>query len=90
VHVEKEKGAILTWLAVTTGNQRLSMDVPIEVNQNSYSYRHELIGIYEGLPEILENCKHIRGLLFIVTMKPELAEENQYTAPSGDDSIRYG
>jgi hypothetical protein len=36
------------------------MDIPIEVEQTSYSYRHELIGIYEGLFEILTNRKRIR------------------------------
>jgi hypothetical protein len=61
VHVEKEKGAI-TWHAVTKDKKRLSMDVPIEVDHNSYSYRHKLIGIYEGLSEILENRKRIRSV----------------------------
>jgi hypothetical protein len=52
VHLEKEKGAI-TWHAVTNDDRRLSMDIPIEVPRHSYSYRHELLGIYEGLSELL-------------------------------------
>jgi hypothetical protein len=51
VHLEQEKGAI-TWHAVTEDDRRLSMDIPIEVPRHSYSYRHELVGIYEGLSEL--------------------------------------
>jgi len=53
VHLEKEKGAI-TWHAVTNDDRRLSMDIPIEVPHHSYSYRHKLVGIYEGLSELLQ------------------------------------
>jgi hypothetical protein len=61
VHVAKEKGAI-TWHAVTEDNRRLSMDIPIEVNRNSYSYRHELIGVHKGLSEMLLKCRRIRKI----------------------------
>jgi hypothetical protein len=61
VHVAKEKGAI-TWHAVTEDNRRLSMDIPIDVNRHSYSYRHELIGIHEGLSEMLLKRRRIRTI----------------------------
>jgi hypothetical protein len=48
VYPSQGKGAV-TWHAVTKDNRRRSMDIPIEVQYNSYSYRHELIGVYEGL-----------------------------------------
>lgn len=59
VHLEKEKGAI-TWHAVTSDNRRLSMDIPIEVPRNSYSYRHELVGIYVGLSELVDCPQQIK------------------------------
>jgi hypothetical protein len=61
VHLDKEKGAI-TWHAVTTDNKRLSMDIPIAVPRNSYSYRHELMGIYEGLSGLLQRRKLIKKI----------------------------
>jgi hypothetical protein len=61
VHVEKEKGAIC-WHAVTSDNRRLSLNIPIEVSRNSYSYRHELIGIYEGLSELTSRRRQIKRI----------------------------
>ena len=61
VHTEKEKGAI-TWQAVTEDDRRLSMDIPIEVPRHSYSYRHELMGIYEGLSGLLQRRKDIKKI----------------------------
>jgi hypothetical protein len=40
------------WHAVTKDDRRRCMDIPIEVPRNSYSYCHELIGVYEGLADM--------------------------------------
>jgi hypothetical protein len=61
VHVEKEKGAIC-WHAVTSDNRRLSFNIPIEVSRQSYSYRHELIGIYEGLSEMMSRRRGVKRI----------------------------
>ena len=61
VHVEKEKGAIC-WHAVTSDNRRLSFNIPIEVSSHSYSYRHELIGIYEGLSEMTSRRRRVKRI----------------------------
>jgi ribonuclease HI len=67
------------------------LDIPIEVEQTSYSYRHELIGIYEGLSEILENRKHIRGITChcdneagIVRIEQPIYAPAETTAPDMD------
>ena len=62
VHLEKEKGAI-TWHAVTRNDEKLSMDIPIEVPRHSYSYRHELVGIYEGLSELVTRHQKIKNIV---------------------------
>jgi hypothetical protein len=71
VHVSKEKGAI-TWHAVTKDDRRRCMDIPIEVPRNSYSYRHELIGIYEGLYNMTVRREKSKALAATVTIKQEL------------------
>lgn len=62
VHLEKEKGAI-TWHAVTENDEKLSMDIPIEVPRHSYSYRHELVGVYEGLSELVTRHQKIKKIV---------------------------
>jgi hypothetical protein len=62
VHLEQEKGAI-TWHAVTEDDRRLSMDIPIEVPRHSYSYCHELVGIYEGLSELVSRPQVIKKII---------------------------
>jgi hypothetical protein len=57
-----EKGAI-TWHAVTPDDKRLSMDIPIAVPRSSYSYRHELLRIYEGLFGLLRGRKQIKKIV---------------------------
>jgi hypothetical protein len=53
VHVEAEKGAI-NWHIVDSEGRIRSVSKPLEVHNDSYSYRHELHGIYEGLVDTLE------------------------------------
>ena len=48
VHVERQKGAVC-WHAVNEFDQRLCGTKPVPVSDKSYSYRHELVGIYDGL-----------------------------------------
>lgn len=59
VHVDKQKG-VICWHAVTSDNRRLSFNIPIEVINHSYSYRHELISIYEGLSELTLRRRRIK------------------------------
>jgi hypothetical protein len=47
---------------VTTDDRRRCMDIPIEVPHNSYSYRHELIGVYEGLSDMTTRSGRIKRI----------------------------
>ena len=60
VHVDRMKGAIC-WHAVDNNGNRLSASKPIEVPPKSYSYRHELLGIYDGLKFTLESRPNIKS-----------------------------
>jgi hypothetical protein len=79
VHVEAEKGAI-NWHIVDSEGRIRSVSKPLEVHNDSYSYRHELHGIYEGLVDTLEthpeveviecHCDNEAGVLKV--QQPEL------------------
>ena len=60
VHVDRGEGAVC-WHAVAPDETRLSASRPIEVPPKSYSYRHELIGIYDGLKFTNERRPHIQS-----------------------------
>jgi hypothetical protein len=48
VHVQRREGAV-TWCAVNERDRIQSVDRPIEVYDDSYSYRQEMLGVYYGL-----------------------------------------
>jgi hypothetical protein len=61
VYASQGKGAI-TWHAVTKDDRRRCMDIPIEVPHNSYSYCHELIGVYEGFSDMATRSGRIKRI----------------------------
>ena len=48
VHTDTCKGAIC-WHAVSSSDERLSASRPVRITETSYSYREELVGIYDGI-----------------------------------------
>jgi hypothetical protein len=79
VHVAASKGAI-NWHIVDIDHRVRSVSKPLEVHNDSYSYRHELHGIYEGLVDTLDthpeveviecHCDNEAGVLKV--QQPEL------------------
>jgi hypothetical protein len=61
VYASQGKGAI-TWHAVRKDDRWRCMDIPIEVPHNLYSYRHELIGVYEGLSDMTARSGRIKRI----------------------------
>jgi hypothetical protein len=53
VHVDKCKLAV-SWRIVTPGDIRRVVSMPLEAYKNTYSYRQESVGIYQGLNDALD------------------------------------
>jgi hypothetical protein len=61
VHVAAQKGAI-NWHIVDDDGRICSASMPLEVHRDSYSYRHELHGIYEGLVDTLSSHPEVESV----------------------------